>query len=68
MTRWVAWLVFAFAFVPLLLEGCGGDITAKRADEPCTRTSQCQVGLQCTAGVCQPIPDAAVDAGADAGG
>jgi hypothetical protein len=68
MTRSVAWLVFASALLQLLLGGCGRDITRKQVDEPCTRMGQCEVGLDCTAGVCQPIPDAAVDAGTDAGG
>jgi hypothetical protein len=51
----------------LLWLGCGRDITPKNIDEPCTRTSQCSVGLECKAGVCMPLPDAGVDGGADAG-
>ena len=51
----------------LLWLGCGRNITPKNIDEPCTRTSQCTVGLVCLSGVCLPLPDAGVDGGADAG-
>ena len=37
----------------LLLSGCGQEIVAKKLNEPCTRDEQCEVGLECTAGVCQ---------------
>jgi hypothetical protein len=49
--------------------GCGRNITARQAEEPCTRTSQCDVGLECLTGVCQVQPDGGsdVDAGSDAG-
>ena len=50
--------------MPLLLAGCGRDIVDKTLDEPCTRTEQCEAGLECIAGVCRPVPveDAGVDA------
>ena len=51
----------------LLLLGCGVNLTPKKVDEPCTRTGQCEVGLVCLAGVCQPIADGGVDGGADGG-
>ncbi len=50
-----------------LLLGCGVNLQPKQVDEPCTRTSQCEVGLVCQAGVCQPAPDAGVDGGPDGG-
>lgn len=51
----------------LLLLGCGQNITPKQVGQPCTRTEQCEDGLICLAGVCQPMDDAGVDGGADAG-
>ncbi len=48
---------------------CGTEILPKQENEPCTRTGQCDVGLECLAGVCREIstPDAGVDGGAEAG-
>lgn len=44
--------------------GCSDVATApKLAGEPCTRTSECASGLECTGGVCRAISDASVDAG-----
>ncbi|MBW2507069.1 MAG: hypothetical protein JRE81_00415 [Deltaproteobacteria bacterium] len=57
-TRWFR----GFLLLPLLLAGCGRDIVDKTLDEPCTRTEQCEAGLECTAGVCRPVEDAGVDA------
>lgn len=51
----------------LVLSGCGRNITLKQLNEPCTRTSQCETGLACLAGVCLPAPDASVDGGVDGG-
>ena len=50
-------LVLAFS------ASCGRNIVAKELDEPCTRTEQCETGLECKAGVCLPISDAGVDGG-----
>lgn len=36
---------------------CGSNITPRQINEPCTRTSQCDTGLVCLTGVCQPDPD-----------
>ena len=63
MTRRTPWLLCAFVLVPFVLVSCGANFAAKQLDEPCTRTSQCEEGLECTAGVCQPVSDAGVDAG-----
>jgi len=59
-TRWFC----GFLLLPSLLAGCGRDIVDKKLDEPCTRTEQCEDGLECIAGVCRPVPveDAGVDA------
>jgi hypothetical protein len=56
-------------FLSLGAEGsCSGSVTLKRAGEPCTRTSECQTGLTCSAGTCRDIGDGAVDAASgDAG-
>lgn len=58
------WLLLA-----LLSITCGREVLPKQLNDPCTRTGQCDVGLECLAGVCLPIstPDAGVDGGADAG-
>ncbi|UCH30400.1 MAG: hypothetical protein JSV06_05085 [Myxococcales bacterium] len=57
---WLLWFAFLF--------GCGVNITPKQLDEPCTRTAQCEVGLVCQAGVCQPMGDAGVGGSGGAGG
>jgi hypothetical protein len=57
-TRWFRGLLL----LPLLVAGCGRDIVDKQLDEPCTRTEQCEAGLECIAGVCRPAEDAGVDA------
>ena len=38
----------------LLVFGCERNLRAKKLDEPCTRTAQCDMGLVCLAGVCRP--------------
>jgi len=43
----------------------GAGTAAKRAGEPCTRTSECEIDLVCASGVCRAPTDASVDAGAD---
>ena len=40
--------------------GCGGDISPKMLNEPCTRTEQCVEGLVCLSGVCL-VPDESDD-------
>ncbi len=55
--------LFLLLALCLSILGCGRDITDKQLGEPCTRTSQCELGLACLAGVCQLEPDAGVDAG-----
>jgi hypothetical protein len=67
MTHRAPWLVSAFALLSLTVVSCGRDIVPKQLDEPCTRTAQCDVGLECSAGVCLPIADGGADGGADAG-
>jgi hypothetical protein len=67
MTHRARWLAFVFAMLSFVLGSCGRDIALKQVDEPCTRTGQCEAGLECSAGVCLPIPDAGADGGADAG-
>jgi len=63
MSRSAPWLLLAFALLLFALCGCGRDIVPKQVDEPCTRTAQCDLGLECSAGVCRPIADAGADAG-----
>ncbi|MEM7436825.1 MAG: EB domain-containing protein [Myxococcota bacterium] len=41
------------------ISGCGGDVTPKTLNEPCTRTEQCIEGLECLSGVCL-APDSSV--------
>ena len=67
MTHRACWLVCAFALLSFALGSCGRNITLKQLEEPCTRTDQCEAGLQCSAGVCLPMEDAGADGGADAG-
>lgn len=50
-TLWIAGF-----FVLSMLGACGGDITPKVLNEPCTRDDQCVEGLECLAGVCL-VPD-----------
>ena len=58
-----------YLLLALLLLSCGREILPKQLNEPCTRKGQCDVGLECLAGVCLPIttPDGGVDGGTDAG-
>ena len=42
----------------ILAFACGTNITPKQVDEPGTRTEQCDTGLVCLTGVCQPDPEA----------
>ncbi|MGB5192804.1 MAG: hypothetical protein WBN70_07465 [Polyangiales bacterium] len=63
MTRRVPWVLCVLMLLPVWLAGCGVNFPPKQQDEPCTRTSQCEEGLECSAGVCQPSADAGVDAG-----
>lgn len=63
MLRGVLWLPFCLLFL-----GCGRNITAKQLGEPCTRTSQCEPGLICQAGVCRLDPDAGTEGSVDGGG
>ncbi|MGB8330135.1 MAG: hypothetical protein WCE62_08390 [Polyangiales bacterium] len=51
----------------LLVLGCDESITPKQINEPCTRTSQCVLGLSCLAGVCTAPNDGGVDGGTDGG-
>jgi hypothetical protein len=60
MTRRLPWLLLSLA----LGASCGRNIVPKELNEPCTRTAQCAIGLECNAGVCVPVADAGVDAGA----
>jgi hypothetical protein len=45
---------------------CGSDQATKGVNAPCTRTSDCQSGLSCVAGLCA-APDSGMppDAGSD---
>jgi len=52
MTRLFVCLATSF-----VLSACGDELRSKRLDEPCTRTSQCVMGLVCLAGVCSLQPD-----------
>jgi hypothetical protein len=64
----IAVLFGASVFLSLGAEGsCSGSSTLKRDGEPCTRTTECQSGLTCSAGTCRASGDAGADAGADAG-
>jgi hypothetical protein len=65
--RWAS--VLLLIFVPCLAAPtCGGRGADKLAGEPCTRTSECQRGLDCVGGVCiAPRRDAGPDGGADSG-
>jgi len=47
----------------VLFFGCGESFAPKQVDEPCTRTAQCDTGLECSAGVCLPAPDGGTDGG-----
>jgi hypothetical protein len=65
MARWMLLLVF----VPCLGgPTCGGGQGDKAAGEPCARASECQLGLECTGGVCRSSDSGGEDdAGADGG-
>jgi hypothetical protein len=49
-------LAFAFVAMVLLQErGCGFTPVEKKGEgEPCTRTTECEDGLDCRGGVCMP--------------
>jgi hypothetical protein len=52
--------------VVLAVAACGSDESAKGINAACTRSSDCDNGLSCLNGLCEP-PDAGVqpDAGSD---
>jgi hypothetical protein len=52
----------AFALGLVQSDGCGYEPEERRRQgEPCTRSSECELGLECRGGVC--MPDAPADAG-----
>jgi hypothetical protein len=65
----IAVILGASIFLSLGAEtSCTGSSALKREGEPCTRASECQTGLTCTAGTCRMASDAGLDASRDDAG
>ena len=63
----IAVLLGASIFLSLGADSCSGSSTLKREGEACTRTTECQTGLACSAGTCRPVSDGGPsDGGTDA--
>ncbi len=45
------------------MRGCGFTPVERKAEgEPCTRSTECEIGLECRGGVCMRAPDASESA------